>query len=242
MNDVYIKFEGTDREGAVAVGTYLIDAARRLGVEIDCDCATEEPTSQCAVKVVKGVRLLSSPTKIETEHLSASERKDRQRLACQARLEKSGEIELMTVKKKAAEANAPEEESKSSDKQEEFKDEFKEMPLKDKFASLMELELMALGETVSYVVNSPYDAMGKVMDVMAGFGRDLEDQDREAKVPEEHAENEPEKEAEKSGTEKEPKKRSTTARKPKSSKASTAKPRKRRRPVKKEKEEEDKAE
>ncbi|MDH3493466.1 MAG: (2Fe-2S)-binding protein [Acidobacteriota bacterium] len=183
MNEVYVKFEGTLREGPVAVGTYLIDAARRLGVELECDCGAEDQCAQCAVRILKGAELLSEPTSFENEHLSSADRKDRQRLACQAKLEKPGEMEVMTVKKEKKEDKKTEEKSGTS----EFKDEFKKMPLEEKISSLVELELMALGDTVSYVVNSPYEAFGKVMDVMAGFGLDLEKKEREAKVPEEHA-------------------------------------------------------
>ena len=183
MNDVYVSFKDTGREGSMAVGNYLIDAAKQLGVDLDCDCKGEDPGNLCAVKVMKGGALLSKRTKFENEQLSSSERKDRQRLACNAKIEKPGEIELMVVKKK--EDEAPETEEKK-DHTKEFTEEFKDLPLSKKFASLVELEAIALGETISYVINSPYEAAGKVMEAMAGFGRDLEEKDREAKVPDEH--------------------------------------------------------
>jgi len=231
MNEVYIEFEGTDREGAVAVGTYLIDAAKRLGFDLECDCSLEEPSAHCSVKVLKGTPLLSPPTAFETEHLSDADRIDRQRLACQARIEKPGEIRLMTVKKESKEEKTAKEESKA----EEFKEEFRELPLREKFSSLVELELMALGDTLSFVMNSPYEAAGKVMDVMAEFGLDLEKKDREAKVPDEHIKPDPDK---KEGDD-DSKKSSATAGKAKPSKPSTAKRPSRRRKVTK-KDEEDK--
>jgi ferredoxin len=184
MNEVFVKFEGTDREGIIAVGSYLIDAAKRLGADIDCDCGTEEESNACTVKILAGLELLSKPTSAEMEQLTDSERNSRQRLACQTKLEKPGELVVMTVKKKESKEKTAE----SGQSAEDFKKEFEELPLNEKFASLMELEAIALGETFSFILNSPYEAFGKVMDVMAGFGRDLEKKDREAKTPKDHKE------------------------------------------------------
>ncbi len=188
MDDVYIMFQGTGREGSLATDTYLIDAAKQLGIDLQCDCSSPEPSNACAVKVMKGVALLSKPTKVEIEQLSASERKERQRLACQTKIERPGEIEVMTIKTDAADEKPKAEEQKARSK--EYKKEFQEMPLDEKISSLVELEAIALGETLSYIINSPYEAFGKVMEAMAGLGRDLEDKDRESKVPEEHREKE----------------------------------------------------
>lgn len=182
MNAVYIEFEGTGREGTVAVGSYVFDAAKRLGVNLECDCAEEEPSRACAVRVLKGEDLLSVLTKNESEQLGATERKDRQRLACQTRIEKPGELILMTVKKEEKRKSDADEKNRS----EEYKNEFQQLPLDEKIASLVELEAIALGETISFVINSPYKAFGKVMDLMAGFGLDKEQKDKEAKVPDEH--------------------------------------------------------
>ena len=87
------------------------------------------------------------------------------------------------------------------------------MPLEKKIASLVELEAIALGETFSFVLNSPYKAVGKVVDVMAEFGFKLDKEDHEAKRPEDHKETEEKEEADK----KEPEKKKTTASKRKSS-------------------------
>lgn len=197
MNDVYIEFEGTGREGTVAVGSYVLDAAKRLGVGLVCDCMEEEPSGSCAVKVIKGEALLSGLTKNEIEQLGASERKDRHRLACQTRIERPGELLIMTVKKEEKDKAAAEEKNRT----EEYKTEFQQLPLEEKIASLVELEAIALGETISYVINSPYKAFGKVMDVMAGFGFEKEQRDKEAKVPDEHKDTE-EDAASKNGKEK----------------------------------------
>lgn len=176
-----VRFERENRDGIIPVGTYLIDAAGRLGIEIDDECGRRGECDQCAVKITKGADLLSEPTKSEIEQLSEKRRKDGERLACQAKFEKSGEVVIMT-KEKVVEDEKPEAEAKTD----EFRKEFEKMPLDQKVSSLLELEMIALGETVSYIFNSPYEVAGKVMDVMARYGRKLEDEVKKATRPDEH--------------------------------------------------------
>ncbi len=201
MNAVIINFESKGLEGEVAVGSYLIDAAKRLGVRIEGDCADPETGHDCVMRVGKGRTLLSPPTRIETQQLTSQARKKGDRLACQTKIDKPGEITIMSVKEKK-------EKPKAEEKSEGYKKEFEALPLEKKIASLMELEAIALGETFSYVLNSPYKAVGKVMDVMAEFGFKLEREDQEAKRPDEH---------------KEPDLRSAKPRKPAARKTSTRK-------------------
>lgn len=182
MAEVEVKFEREEREGIVAVGTYVFDAAGRLGVAIDGECGRLGACDSCAVTFKKGGELLSAPTKAEIEHLTAGRRKKGERLACQAKLEKAGEVIIMTTEKKSAE-DMPEEEKKVED----FREEFEKMPLEKKMASLLELEAIALGETFSFILNSPYAVAGKVMDVMSKFGRKMEDESKDATRPDEHA-------------------------------------------------------
>ena len=209
MSDVFINFKSEERDGVVAVGTYLSDAAKRLGVKVEGDCLDPETDHECVMKVGAGKTLLSAHTKTEKEQLSSQARKNGERLACQTIIEKPGEVTIMSVKKK----EEPKKE-KTEEQTDEFRKEFEEMPLEKKIASLVELEAIALGETFSYVLNSPYKAFGKVMDVMAGFGLDMEQKDKDAKRPEEHKNGDSETEK------KEPKK--TPAKKRTSRKASTS--------------------
>ncbi len=186
--EVLINFESEKREGIVAVDTYLIDAAKRLGIYIECDCSDEEVETKgsCAVTVSNGGDLLSAPTALELELLSDAARKKGERLACQTKIEKSGEITIMAVKNKESD---PKEEAKDvkEETREEFKKQFEDLPLEKKISNLLELEAIALSETFSFVMNSPYAAAGKVMDVMAGFGLKMERDEKEAKRPDEHA-------------------------------------------------------
>lgn len=189
MSKVIINFENEKREGIVAVGTYLADAAKRLGIDLECDCNNEEVETKgsCAVTITKGKAFLSSPTKLELELLSSEARRNGERLACQTKIERSGEITIMSKEKKESEEDKKEVEE---EKKEEFKKQFEELPLEKKIANLMELEAIALNETFSFVINSPYAAVGKVMDVLAGFGLKMEKEDKNAKRPDEHIEKE----------------------------------------------------
>jgi len=180
MTEVEIRFEREKRDGAVAVGTYLIDAAGRLGIEVEAECGRQGQCDSCAVTITRGADILSEATKSEIEQLTAARRKKGERLACQAKLEKSGEVTVMTKAKQA------EEKPKAEEKADEFRKEFEELPLEKKIASLLELEAIALSETFSFVINSPYKIFEKAMDVLAEMGLKLEDDTKKAKRPEEH--------------------------------------------------------
>src|SRR6476469_7802996 len=97
MADAYVTFEREGREGIVAVGSYLGDVIRRLGVADKDQCNTEH---DCVVIIKSGEEFLSEPTCLETEHFSASGRKTGERLACHAKIERPGEIVVMTQETK----------------------------------------------------------------------------------------------------------------------------------------------
>ena len=180
MDDVYLSFKDTGREGSMAAGHYLLDAAHQLGVRLECDCDSEEPKNTCAVRINKGSAFLSKATEHEKDRLSAADRKGRQRLSCQVQIERPGEIEISALH--------VEEEEKPEVKEpdEAFKEQFSTMPLDEKIKHLVQLEAMALGDTVSYIMNSPYEAVGGVMSYLANFGRKMEEDERDSKVPEDH--------------------------------------------------------
>jgi ferredoxin len=178
-----IKFEPEGRSGVVATGSYLYDAAKRLGVEIG-ECERRGETDLCAVKVLSGKNLLSEPTKTELETLGSDRFIQGYRLACQAKVIDAGEIVIMAEKKKPT--TEEEEKEKERKKVDDFRKEFDEMPLEKKIATLLELETVALGETFSFVVNSPWKVFDKIFDVLAEFGLKMEKGDKEAKTPAEH--------------------------------------------------------
>lgn len=181
MNETELKFEREDRSGIAVGGSYLIDAARRIGIEVEAECGRLGLCESCAMTVRHGGDLLSAPTKAEMEQLSDDRRKNGERLSCQAKIEKSGEVVIMTKEKKKQEA-----EPSAEEKTETFRKEFEELPLEKKIAALMKLEVIALGETFSFILNSPYKIADKVMDVMAEFGLKLDKEAKESTRPEEH--------------------------------------------------------
>ncbi len=181
MAEVELKFENENRSGVVAVGSYLIDAAHRLGVEIEAICERRGECDSCAMKITQGGDLLSAPTSAESKQLGEQRINAGERLSCQTKLVKAGEIVIMITQKN--EENKPETEE---EKAEEYRKQFEELPLEKKIASLLELEAIALSETFSFILNSPFTIIDKVMDVMAEFGLKLEDDDKKAKRPKEH--------------------------------------------------------
>ena len=71
-------------------------------------------------------------------------------------------------------------------KEEEYIKDFAKMPLEKKIANLVKLEAMALGDTLTYIGNAPYVVFDKVLDVMAGFGLKMHEEEKAAMRPEEH--------------------------------------------------------
>ena len=87
----------------------------------------------------------------------------------------------MTEKKQEETRSADTEQS-----EERYKKEFAELPLEKKIATLVQFEAIALGETVSYLINSPFTIFDKAMDVMAEFGFRKDIKEKAAARPKEH--------------------------------------------------------
>ena len=184
MREVEVRFERENQEGVVAAGTYLIDAAKRFGIRFEEECDVPTGNHCCAVVIKSGANLLSGETKAETDYFKSNPRKKNERLACQARIDAPGEVVVMTKEKEKE--KTPEADATAGDPNEAYRKEFAEMPLEKKIANLVQLETLALGETVSFIINSPFKVADKLMDVMAEFGFKKEEQEREAARPEEH--------------------------------------------------------
>lgn len=179
MAEVDIRFEREGLDGIIPVGTYLSDAARRFGIDLGGNCGPGPDLHICEIEITKGGELLSPRTSIEEKFLA--ERSDGNiRLACQARVEKEGEIVVMTKEKEEPEKPA------SSDEDLDYREKFAKMPLEKKIADLVQLEAMAFGETVSYLINSPFALGDKLIGVMSEFGMKLDRSEKEARRPEEH--------------------------------------------------------
>ena len=184
MSDAVVRFEREDAEGIVAVGSYLGDAAKRFGVRFDPACSFNESVEHnCAVEIIEGGELLSEKTSAEKEILKDSDLGDSWRLACHAKIERAGEVVVMTKEKPKVEKE------EEKDQAEDYRKRFEELPLEKKMAELVRLEGIALSETLNFVINSPYKVADKVMDFMAEFGFKLDKEKKEAVKPEEHRSN-----------------------------------------------------
>ncbi|MFN6964020.1 MAG: hypothetical protein ACK4S4_09680 [Pyrinomonadaceae bacterium] len=179
MADVEIRSEREDVEGIVAVGTYLSDAMRRLGVRFECDRAAEPHVHGCIVTVKEGAELLSPLTEHEKEILGGDASRVR-RLACETRIERGGTMVVMTD-----EAKRTEDEARTDS--ESYIRSFADLPLDKKFADLVKLEAMALGDTISFLLNSPYKIVEKVADMLAQVGHRLDAEKKRSSRPAEHA-------------------------------------------------------
>jgi ferredoxin len=119
MADAEIRFEREDLEGVIPVGSYIGDALRRFGIKGFERCFAEH---DCVVKITEGLDLLSEPTSLEKEQLGDESYKSGERLACHARIEKPGEIVVMTKERK-------EDPKVTEENSEQYRKEFAELPL-----------------------------------------------------------------------------------------------------------------
>src|SRR5215203_2287233 len=101
MNDAEVRFEREDAEGLVAIGSYLSDAAKRLGVKFDNECVPSANEHFCEVEIREGSLLLSTPRNTESEFIKGAVLSGDWRLACHAKIGRPGEIVVMTKEKKA---------------------------------------------------------------------------------------------------------------------------------------------
>lgn len=185
MKEAYVRFERQNQEGLAAVGTYLVDVAKRFGIRFEDVCLPEEKVHFCSVTVPVGAALLSPETGAEADYFRENGRRTNERLACQAKIDSPGEVVIMTQEK----VEEPKDEATKDEKNEQYRKEFADMPLEKKIANLVQLESIALSETVTFIINSPFKIADKVMDVMAEFGFKKEEQEKEAARPSEHKDN-----------------------------------------------------
>jgi ferredoxin len=176
---VDIKFQPDGHSGIVAEGTYLWDAAKRLGVHLPAECEGRGDCDTCAVVVERGATLLSSLTESERRQLSPERLASGERLACQARIEHGGELVLRPVP--VTERAETEEETVKD-----LRKEFRDLPLDRKLATLVELEAVTMMQTLNTLANSPFSLVERVMDFMAGKGRLMSRREREERRPAEH--------------------------------------------------------
>lgn len=163
---------GVGHTGLVAEGTFLLDAARRHGIMLPTECGGRGECDTCAVVVEAGADLLSPLTDVERLRLASDRLEAGERLACQAKAERAGDLALRPVP--AAERAETTEETARD-----FREEFKRLPLRKKLATLAGLEAEMAYETIVRAVDIPFELFGKGLDLLAGRGRRLSRAERE---------------------------------------------------------------
>ena len=178
---VNVEFVPDGRQGIVAEGTYLWDAAKRLGLRLPAECGGRGECDTCAVIVREGATLLSELSNAERTRLSPERLAAGERLACQAKIERGGTLVVEPVP--VTERAETTEETKKD-----FSTEFRHLPLQKKLATLVELEVIAAAQTFKAVAELPSALIQKGLGVMAAFGRAREQRQHAEHRPTEHTE------------------------------------------------------
>jgi ferredoxin len=132
--NVYISFEPDGRNGLVAGGTFLWDAAKRLGVTMPSYCESRAECDECALIIKEGMGSLSPVTDVERAKLGEERLQAGERLACQAKIIGPDDVII----------EVPQEKKPEEDAWTQFGKEFGKMPLDKKYATLTELEQAVL--------------------------------------------------------------------------------------------------
>ncbi len=180
--NVEFKTEGGEAPppgGVVAEGSYVWDAAKRLGLRLPAECGGKGECDTCAVVVEEGATLLSTLTDAERRLLSPERLAAGERLACQAKIERGGHLVLRPVPQTERKETADE-------SVKDFRKEFREMPLQKKLATLVEFEAITAYQTFSKIIDLPFNVIEKGLDLMAVRGRALSQREREERKPAEH--------------------------------------------------------
>ena len=157
---VSITFEPSGITGVVAEGTYLIDAARRMGATLGTGCtAGKGECPSCVVSVKTGSELLSIPSAAEEKQLGVEHLDQSYRLACQTKIENHGEVVVMvsTVKPRRPE---------TVDEEAELRKKFGSLPLGKKLATLMQLEAITMSEAFDSAIEKPLAFGAKTFDAV----------------------------------------------------------------------------
>lgn len=178
---VLITFEPAGLNGLVAEGTYLIDAAKRMGVALGSGCTGNGECPSCLVLVTTGVELLSLPTLAERNVLGVAGLAKSHRLACQVMIERTGEIvvNVASNKEKTGNPSGPD-----------LRKEFGQLSLEKKIAMLLQFEAVTMSEAFDAAIEKPLALGARALDVIARRARSARTHERHKKQPPEHQEGE----------------------------------------------------
>jgi ferredoxin len=170
---VSITFEPSGISGVVAQGTYLIDAARRMGAPLGAGCtAGKGECPECVVSVKAGADLLSSPSLVEEQQLGIEQLDQSLRLACQVKIENQGDLVVMAAARPARPADNSEAE---------LLKKFGALPLTKKLATLMQFETITMSEAFDAAIEKPLAFGSKTFDKFMNRKRAAQQAQDEAK-------------------------------------------------------------
>jgi ferredoxin len=162
---VSITFEPSGISGLVAEGTYLIDAAHRMGVSLGAGCtAGKGECPACLVSVKSGSDLLSPPSLAEETQLGAEQLGQGLRLACQVKLDHHGELVVMGATRQVR-STAP------NDTASELLKKFGTLPLSKKIATLVQFETITMSEAFDSAIEKPLAYGSKTFDAIMNRAR-----------------------------------------------------------------------
>lgn len=162
---VSITFEPSGISGVVAEGTYLIDAARRMGASLGAGCtAGKGECHSCVVSVKTGAELLSLPSAAEEKQLGVEHLDQSYRLACQTKIENHGEVVVMV-------STVTPRRPTNVDVEGELRKKFGALPLSKKLATLMQLEAITMSEALDSAMEKPLQLGTKTFDALMNRAR-----------------------------------------------------------------------
>jgi uncharacterized 2Fe-2S/4Fe-4S cluster protein (DUF4445 family) len=156
---VTITFEPSGISGLVAEGTYIIDAARRMGASLGAGCTVGKgECPACLVSVKAGADLLSPPSVAEEKQLGVEELDQGLRLACQVKLESHGDVVVTGAARSQTHSTTP------VDIDSEVRKKFGALPLSKKIATLVQLEAITMSEAFDSAIEKPLAFGSKTFD------------------------------------------------------------------------------
>lgn len=172
---VEITFQPSGLTGLIAEGTYLIEAAKRMGLRLPADCHERGECTACVVSIVAGHSLLSAPTKAERRMLTEEKLGKEYRLACQVRIERSGELAvgLISESEKTTEAKDPKKVAGGTG-------------LNQKFTTFVEREANTMFKTFDALMDKSRSLGENMFDRFANKAKSTRDRELENKRPPEH--------------------------------------------------------
>jgi len=162
---VSITFEPSGITGVVAEGTYLIDAARRMGVPLGAGCTIGKgECPACVISVKSGGELLSPPSAAEERELGVEHLTEALRLACQVKIENHGDVVVMV-------ATRPQTRPEETDPQTDLSKKFGALPLGKKIAMLMQFEAITASQAFDSALEKPLAFGSKAFDSIMNRAR-----------------------------------------------------------------------